>query len=289
MAAPSTRLFGGQTMTRPLRRVLVRPPRFVGFGRWREYGWRAEPDVAKLAAEHDAFCTALGADGADVVLAETPVPDDPDAIYVFDPAIVCDRGAIVLRSGKPGRQAEGDVIAADFEQAGVPVAARLTAPELADGGDTIWLDEDTLLVGRGYRTNDVGIRALEAALPSVRVLSFDLPYQHGSEVVLHLLSLLSPLDDDLVVAYLPLLPVRLVQLLHEREIQIVQVPDEEFETMGPNVLALGPRMALVLEGNDETRRRMERAGVEVAVYRGDEISRKGDGGPTCLTRPLLRA
>jgi N-dimethylarginine dimethylaminohydrolase len=121
------------------------------------------------------------------------------------------------------------------------------------------------------------------------VLGFDLPHLHGSDVVLHLLSLLSPLDEDLVVAYLPLLPVRLVQLLTELEIQIVEIPDDEFETMGANVLALAPRVALALEGNDETRRRLERAGVDVTVYSGDEISRKGDGGPTCLTRPLLRA
>jgi N-dimethylarginine dimethylaminohydrolase len=126
-------------------------------------------------------------------------------------------------------------------------------------------------------------------LPGVTVLPFDLPHLHGSEIVLHLLSLLSPLDDDLVVAYLPLLPVRLVQLLKELDIRIVEVPDEEFETMGPNVLALAPRVALALEGNVETRKRLERAGVDVSVYRGDEISRKGDGGPTCLTRPLLRA
>ena len=122
----------------------------------------------------------------------------------------------------------------------------------------------------------------------MNVLAFDLPHLHGSEVVLHLLSLLSPLDEDLVVAYLPLLPVRLVQLLRELEIRIVEVPDDEFETMGPNVLALAPRVALALEGNDVTRERMERAGVEVLVYKGDELSRKGDGGPTCLTRPLLR-
>jgi len=286
---PSPQLFGGQNMTGTLRRVLVRPPRAAGFATWREYGWHAEPDVAKLAAEHDAFCTALGAGGAEVVLAETPVRTDPDAIYVFDPAIVSDRGAIVLRPGKEGRLVETDAIAADFEQAGVPIAARLQAPAFADGGDTIWLDESTLLVGRGYRTNDDGIHALENALPGVDVLAFDLPHLHGSEVVLHLLSLLSPLDDDLVVAYLPLLPVRLVQLLEELEIRIVEVPDDEFETMGPNVLALAPRVALALEGNEQTRKRLERAGVEVSVYRGDEISRKGDGGPTCLTRPLLRA
>jgi N-dimethylarginine dimethylaminohydrolase len=171
----------------------------------------------------------------------------------------------------------------------VPVVARLDAPATADGGDTIWLDEQTLLVGRGYRTSDDGIHALRAALPEVSVLGFDLPHLHGSHIVLHLLSLLSPLDEDLVVAYLPLLPVRLVQLLTELEIQIVEIPDDEFETMGANVLALAPRVALALEGNDETRRRLERAGVDVTVYTGDEISRKGDGGPTCLTRPLLRA
>jgi dimethylargininase len=286
--APS-RLFGGQNMTRTLRRVLVRPPRAAGFATWREYGWRSAPDVAKLAEEHAAFCDALGAGGAEVLLAANSLPTDPDAIYVFDPAIVADSGAIVLRPGKEGRLVEMDAIAADFEHAGVPIAARLDAPAAADGGDTIWLDESTLIVGRGYRTNDDGIHALQTALPGVEVLAFDLPHLHGSEVVLHLLSLLSPVDDDLVVAYLPLLPVRLVQLLQEREIRIVEVPDEEFETMGPNVLALAPRVALALEGNVETRKRLEQVGVNVSVYRGDEISRKGDGGPTCLTRPLLRA
>jgi dimethylargininase len=275
-------------MTRTLRRVLVRPPQFVGFSAWREYGWRAEPDVARMAQEHEDFCTALAAGGAEVVLAETTPTDDPDAIYVFDPAIVSDRGAIVLRPGKEGRLGEADAIAADFERAGVPIAGRLAAPQLADGGDTIWLDDETLLVGRGYRTNDDGIQALKDALPGVQVLSFDLPHLHGSDVVLHLLSLLSPLDEDLVVAYVPLLPVRLVQLLCERDVEIVEVPDDEFESMGPNVLALAPRVALALEGNDGTRRRLERAGVDVRVYRGDEISRKGDGGATCLTRPLLR-
>jgi dimethylargininase len=284
----ATQLFGGQSMTKTLRRVLVRPPTAVGFGAWREFGWRAEPDVSKLATEHEAFCEALGRGGAEVVAAATAVPVDPDAIYVFDPAIVCNQGAIVLRPGKEGRLVEQDAIAADLELAGVPVVARLDDPELADGGDTLWLAESTLLVGRGYRTNDEGIHALQSALPEVNVLAFDLPHLHGIDVVLHLLSLLSPLDDDLVVAYLPLLPVRLVQLLHELEIEIVEVPDEEFETMGPNVLALAPRVALALEGNDMTRQRLERAGVDVSVYEGDEISRKGDGGPTCLTRPLLR-
>jgi dimethylargininase len=288
MSAPATRLYGGQSMTQTLRRVLVRPPSAADFRAWQEYGWRGKPDLSRLAEEHEAFCDALRAGGAEVLLAETRVEDDPDALYVFDPAIVADRGAIVLRSGKAGRLVESAAIAVDLERAGVPIAAKLEEPQLVDGGDTIWLDGSTLLVGRGYRTNDDGIHALQATLPEVSVLAFDLPHLHGSQVVLHLLSLFSPLDDDLVVAYVPLMPVRLVQLLRELGIEIVEVPEEEFETMGPNVLSLAPRVALALEGNDETRRRLERAGVEVNVYRGDEISRKGDGGPTCLTRPLLR-
>ena len=154
MSAPAIRLFGGQTMTQTLRRVLVRPPRAAGFRAWREFGWRARPDAAKLAEEHEAFCEALRVGGAEVVLAETKLEDDPDSIYVFDPAIVADRGAIVLRSGKEGRLVESAAIATDLERAGVPIAARLVEPQLVDGGDTIWLDEDTLILGpyRGLPT-----------------------------------------------------------------------------------------------------------------------------------------
>jgi dimethylargininase len=241
-----------------------------------------------MEGEHEAFRALLADAGADVVVAATPHALDPDAIYVYDPALVTDEGAVMLRPGKEGRRGEVEVMAADFVEAGLPIAGRLDAPAMAEGGDTLWLDERTLLVGRGYRTNAEGIRQLAKALPGVDVVAFDLPHLRGASEVLHLLSLLSPLDVDLAVAYPPLMPVRLMELLAERSIELVEVPDEEFETMGPNVLALAPRVALALEGNDETRRRMEKAGVDVRVYRGDELSRKGDGGPTCLTRPLLR-
>jgi N-dimethylarginine dimethylaminohydrolase len=282
------RKFGCQSMTAALRRVLVRPPAPGSWAAWKAYGWRGEPDPGRLEDEHAAFRELLVQAGAEVVVAGTPHALDPDAIYVYDPALVADAGAIMLRPGKEGRRGEAEVMTADFVEAGVPIAARLQAPAAAEGGDTLWLDESTLLVGRGYRTNDEGIAELAEALPGVDVLAFDLPHLHGSGEVLHLLSLLSPLDVDLAVAYPPLMPVRLVELLAARGMELVEVPEEEFETMGPNVLALGPRVALALEGNDETRRRMEAAGVDVRVYRGDEISRKGDGGPTCLTRPLLR-
>jgi N-dimethylarginine dimethylaminohydrolase len=285
MTEATTRTFGCQSMTAPLRRVLVRRP--GGAERWREYGWRSEPDPARLAREHEAFCAALEESGAEVIVADADGAN-PDAVYVYDPVIVANAGAVLLRPGKEGRRDEPAALEADLAAAGVPVAARLEAPALAEGGDTVWLDERTLLVGIGYRTNRAGVGALAAALPDVDVVAFDLPHLHGPGEVLHLMSLLSPLDRDLAVVYLPLMPVRLVELLADRGVRLIEVPDDEFETMGPNVLALAPRVALALEGNDETRRRMERAGVDVRVYSGDELSRKGDGGPTCLTRPLLR-
>ena len=289
MAVAEPKLYGCQSQTATLRRVLVRAPRAEDCARWREFGWRAEPDPARLAAEHEAFAAQLADFGAEVAYAEEPLPGALDAIYAYDPALVADAGAILLRPGKELRQVEPDALARDLGRAGIPVAATLEAPALAEGGDTMWLDERTLLVGLGYRTNEAGADALRRALPEVDVLAFDLPHYRGAGEVLHLLSFVSPLDRDLAIVYPPLAPVRLLQLLVERELELLEVPDDEYGSLGCNVLALGPRVALVLDGNPETRRRLERAGVDVRVYRGEELSLKGDGGPTCLTRPLLRA
>ena len=280
--------FGGQTLVEPLRRVLVRSPRSTDLAAWQAFGWLGEPDAALAAKQHDELCEVLRSSGATVEFAEVAVDGDPDAIYVFDPSIVSDAGAVVLRPGKEGRRSESAATTAEMQRLGVPVAFEMVAPATAEGGDAMWLDERTLVVGRSFRTNDAGVEALRAALPGVDVMAFDLPNRQGRDACLHLMTLLSPLDRDLVVAYVPLLPVRLVELLESRGIEVVPVPDEEFETMGPNVLALAPRAALALDGNPRTRERMERAGVEVVVYEGSEISLKGEGGPTCLTRPLLR-
>lgn len=279
--------FGATSMTGTLRRVLVRPPLAEDVPRWREYGWRAEPDLAAARAEHEAFCLLLEEAGAEVVVSRHD-PGNPDAMYVFDPVLVGSAGAVLLRPGKGARRSEPDALAPVLEAAGVPIAARIAEPALVEGGDTLWLDDGTLLVGIGYRTNPAALDALTAAFPGVEIIAFDLPHWHGRGEVLHLLSFISPLDEDLALVYPRIAPVRLLELLAERGIRIVEVPDDEFATQGPNVLALGPRRALALDGSPETRRRMERAGVDVVVYRGDEISRKGDGGPTCLTRPLLR-
>jgi dimethylargininase len=275
-------------MTGTLERVLVRPPLAEDAVRWREYGWRAAPDHTAAAAEHEVFAGLLENAGAEVVISRHD-PGNPDAMYVYDPVLVGREGAVLLRPGKEGRRSEPAALASTLDAAGVPVAGEVPEPALAEGGDTLWLDETTLLVGIGYRTNEAAIEALGDAFAGVEVLAFDLPHWNGAAEVMHLMSFISPLDADLALVYPRLAPVRLMRVLAERGISVLEVPDEEFASQGSNVLALGPRRALALDGNPETRRRMERAGVDVVAYRGDEISRKGDGGPTCLTRPLLRS
>jgi dimethylargininase len=268
-----------------MERVLVRPPQPQDVFSWERLGWREAPDYAWLDREHEALRELLAEAGAEVVEA-TGEPGNLDSMYVYDPVLITPGGAILLRPGKEARRGEPDALAPDLEAAGVPILARLEPPALAEGGDTLWLDESTLLAGRTYRTNDAGIEALRGLLPGVDVLAFDLPHLGGPDEVLHLRSLVSPLGAGLVVAHRPLLPVRLVELLETRGVEVVGVPEDELETMGPNVLALAPRLALALDGNERTRRRLARAGVEVVTYTGAEISHKGDGGPTCLTLPL---
>ena len=273
-----------------VRRIYVRPPHTDAFAAWRAYGWHIEPDVQAAASEHAAFVEVLRSTVDDVVVGTTPVPGDPDAVYTFDPTLVTDGGVIPLRPGKEGRRGEPAIVAAELERAGCSILPAITAPATAEGGDMFFLDDRTLLVGLGYRTNIEGVEQLRTRLATqgVDVLTFDLPHFHGPAECLHLMSFISMLDRDLAVVSLPMMPVRLVQLLEERGVSFVEVPDEEFATMGPNVLALGPRRALAVAGNPVTRERMEAAGVDVSTYAGAHISINGDGGPTCLTRPLVR-
>ena len=281
--------FGAQSMTGRLERVLVRPPLAEDAEHWRAYGWRAAPDHAAAAAEHEQLCGILEAAGAEVVVSRHD-PGNPDAIYVYDPVLVGAEGAVLLRPGQ-GRTARRARARSRPRStaADVPVASRLDEPVLAEGGDTVWLDERTLLVGIGYRTNPAAVPALARRLPRCRRDRLRPPALERARRgdASHVVPLAArPRSRARVSA--DSRRFGLLELLAERGIAVVEVPDEEFETQGPNVLALGPRHALALDGNPETRRRMERAGVDVVVYRGEEISKKGDGGPTCLTRPLLR-
>jgi N-dimethylarginine dimethylaminohydrolase len=270
---------------------MVRPPSSA-FGdadadRWH---YTSQPDLTVALKEHDGFVSVLREAGAEVLVHEAPLPDLADAIYVHDPAIVTDEGAVILSMGKVLRRGEEDGMAAALGQFEIPIHARLSDGALAEGGDLLWIDPKTLAVGQGYRTNAEGLRQLTAALRPLEVetVPVQLPYGDGPDACLHLMSFISILDQDLAVVFLPLMPVPFVELLQAKGVELVEVPEEEFPTMGPNVLALGPRRCLALEGNPVTKRRMEQAGCEVITYEGKELSLKAEGGPTCLTRPILR-
>lgn len=281
--------FGSQSMVGPLHSVLMRPPD-VSFGQADPQKWHytAQPDLALAQKEHADLTQIIRQFGAEIIYHDIPLPDHADALFVHDPAIVTDKGAIILRMGKPLRQGEEAAQATLFTKLGIPIHYTLYGSARAEGGDLLWLDEQTLAVGLGFRTNEEGLRQLQEALPEVNVIPVHLPYYTGPEACLHLMSFISLVADDLAVVYLPLMPVPFFQLLQGRGVRFVEVPEEEFMTMGPNVLALAPRHCVMLENNPITRRRLEEAGCQVWTYKGDEISLKAEGGATCLTRPLLR-
>jgi dimethylargininase len=284
--------WGGQSMVAHLRRVLVRRPAPPATGE--EYANFAYPrpvDHARAEREHEAFRAILEDVGAEVIAAGPDEPGLLDAIFAYDPSLITSSGAILLRPGKALRLPEVDLAERAYLEFGIPILGRIEAPGTVEGGDTIWLDEGTLAVGRGYRTNDEGIRQLREILAGigVEVLTVDLPHWRGPGECLHLMSFISPIAERLAVVYLPLMSVPFVGELERRGWSFIEVPDEEFDTHGCNVLALAPMHALVCDGNPVTRARLEAAGCRVVAYTGDEISHNRAGGPTCLTRPLLRA
>ena len=284
--------FGGQNMVDPIRRVLVRrPDESFAVEDPERWHYTSRPELGAAQAEHDALVAVLRQVGAEVIYHDDPQPDRADAIYVFDPVLMTDEGAVALSMGKDLRRGEEAALARCLEDLGVPTRFALEGEALAEGGDLLWLDESTLAVGLGFRTNRVGLRQLREGLATsdIEVLSFDLPYFSGPDACLHLLSLISIVDHDLAVIYPRLLPVPLWMELERRELRLIEVPDEEFPTMGPNVLALAPRVCLMLEGNPVTQQRLEESGCTVHTYRGQQISLKAEGGPTCLTRPILRS
>lgn len=257
---------------------------------WQELNYLAPPDFDRAVEEYDRLVSTLAGWDIEVVLA----PADPevglDSIYVRDAAVLCDRGAVLCNMGKRTRQTEPHALEPVLRAAGVPILGAIGGQGRLEGGDVTWLDSKTLAVGRGYRTNDEGIEQLRGLLGDGvdDLIVVPLPHAKGPDDVFHLMSIISPIDLDLALVYSPLMPVPFREQLLERGMELVEVPDEEFETMGCNVLAVAPRQCLMLEGNDRTRRRLERAGAEVHPFEGEQISIKGAGGPTCLTRPLSR-
>ena len=274
-------------MVGTLERVAVRPP--SPRGDYVVAHWAEPLDLDLLARQHADFVALLERLGCGVEV--LPSEDDmPDAIFTYDPAFVVPHGVIELRGAKQVRAGEPPLLTVQLEDLGVPVVGRLTAPATADGGDMFWLDRQTLAVGRGYRTNQAAIDQIRAILEPVGVTveQFDLPHDMGPEYCLHLMSVVSPVRDDLAVVYERLAPVALLQALAARGIEMVSVPEEDYMSLGCNILAVAPGVVVMAEGNDATAKALRDHGVEVHTYAASEIN-KGEGGPTCLTRPIKRA
>jgi N-dimethylarginine dimethylaminohydrolase len=283
--------FGGQSMVAPLKRVIVQVPAPPASpDDWQRHGYTHPVDHGKALEEHAAFCEILQGQGIEVI--QQPADEDGrlDSIFVYDTSILTDEGAVLANPGKTLRRAEIERARQFWFDLDVPVIGQIEGPGILEGGDAFWLNGNTLAVGIGYRTNAVGIDQLQTFVKSfdIDVVPVALPHWRGPDECLHLLSLISPVAERTAVVYPALLSTEFMQLLTGLEWNLIAIPEEEFATQGTNVLALAPNKVLILKENVGTQALLEAAGVEVLVYSGDEISHNRQGGPTCLTKPLLR-
>ncbi len=286
--------YGAQSMTAPLARVVMRRPGSA-MAAADPVSWHyAGPlDGARLEQQHAALAAIVARAGAEVIWLDEILDDLADAVFTHDPSLVTAAGAVLLAMGKPLRRGETAAHGRLYGKLGIPILGRVEAPGAVEGGDCLWLDEETLIVGRGFRTNQSGIEQLSAILAplGVTVLAFDLPVSQGQAACLHLMSLISPLDHDLALVHASLLPVAFYQLLLDRGVTLVEAPAEEYRasnTLSINVLALAPRHGVMLGGLPQTAQALRDAGCRVETFPGDELCIKTEGGPTCLTRPVLR-
>ncbi len=294
-AATRTR-FNGHSMSGVLERVLVCSPGSAGWSqperaaRWQELGFQHAPDFATAQSQHEALCRELETAGAEVV----EMPPAPylslDAAYTHDASLATDHGLIVMRPGKPNRIAEGPRHRSFCETLDIPTLGTINPPGSTEAGDIVWLDPNTLLIGRGYRTNAAGIQQMRDLLSpkGVEVLTAPLPYGPGPSACLHLMSLISLLDERTALVDLPWLAVETVELLKARGFKFIEIDHSERETLACNVLALGNNRLLAIEENHKTNARLRQAGFDVRTFPAAELCINGSGGPTCLTRPLLR-
>ena len=288
--------FGYQSEVNQIRSLLLKHPRdaFISQkniqAQWKELNYSKPPDHRKATEEYDDFVGILRKFIPEVHYLPQDDRTGLDSIYVHDPLIITDKGAVLCSMGKEKRRAEPSAAGGFIEELGIPIFATIKGDGKLEGGDLVWMDERTVAVGSGYRTNQEGIRQLKEFTDGLvdEFIVVPLPHWKGPEDVMHLMSLISPVRHDLAVVYPRLLPVPFRDWLMKRGIQLIEVPDSEFETMACNILAVRPGMCLMIEGNPRTKQMLEAEGIEVLEYKGEEISRKGAGGPTCLTRPLLR-
>lgn len=297
MEKEKTAVYGGQTEVGAIERLLLKKPTDAWNSQaainaaWKNLDYLSKPSFAKAEAEYQAFVELLSDSVKQIEFLPATVDGKLDSLYVRDTSIITDGGLILCNMGKPARKEEPEDVQTYISTTDIPLLGRIESPGTLEGGDVVWLDSSTLAVGRGYRTNDEGIRQLwELTADFIEELVVvPLPHWDGPGDVLHLMSMLSPVDHDVLVVYSRLLSVPFREWLLEREFSLVEVPDQEYESMACNILALEPAKVIMLEGNPMTRKLLENLGVEVMTYRGEEISAKGSGGPTCLTRPLHRS
>jgi len=288
--------FGGQSEVDQIKSLLLKHPKdaFISQGsiqsQWKELNYLASPDYDKALKEYDNFVEYLKKSIPEIYHLPQDDKTGLDSIYVHDPVIITNKGAILCNMGKEKRRAEPQSAGEFLLKLGIPILGSITGEGRLEGGDVVWVAERTLAVGSGDRTNEEGIRQLRELTRDIvdEFIVVPLPHWKGPGDVLHLMSLISPIDHDLAVVYSRLLPVPFREWLTRRGIQLVDVLDSEFETMACNILAVSPRKCVMISGNPQTKQLLENKGIEIWEYGGEEISKKGAGGPTCLTRPLLR-
>lgn len=284
------------SMYSPLTHVIMKKPEDAFKSQqhlsenWKTFNYLREPNFEEARHEFSELIKILTpyVDTIDYLPASDTV--GLDSIYAHDPVKFCSAGAIILKSGKELRQPEATVFKKFLSDKGIPIVGELTGDAVSDAGDIVWLDDRTLLVGRGYRTNDEAIRQLKEMTADLvdEFIVVQLPHDQGEAECLHLMSFISVVDKDLAVVHSPLMPVFLRQLLLERGFELIEVPKEEYDTLGCNVLAVAPRVCVLTDENASTIQKLKDAGATVHVYKGQEISLLGTGGPTCLTCPVVR-
>jgi N-dimethylarginine dimethylaminohydrolase len=293
----ASRPYNGHSMVGALEQVLVCPPRNAGWdrperaGRWRELGFLHAPEFSAAQKQHEFMGRQLEAAGAEVVYLRSSDDFTIDAVYAHDTSLPTDFGLILMHPGKSNRVAEVWQHGEFCQGLGIPILGEIGAPGTTEAGDMVWLDSETLLIGHGYRTNAIGIEQMRGLLKpkGIEVISAPLPYGSGPSACLHLMSLISLLDEETALVDLPWVAVETVELLHGRGYQLVEIDPAERNTLACNVLSLGRKRLLALGENARTNERLKRAGFEVRTFPGSELCINGGGGPTCLTRPLLRS
>ena len=288
--------FGSQSEVGKIQKILIKHPRDVFISQenvdaqWRALNYSACPDYSNALDEYEIFVSLLKRDASEIHFLPRSEKTGLDSVYVRDALITTPKGVVLCSMGKEARRGEPSAAGKYLSELGIPILGAITGEGRLEGGDLIWLDERTLAIGQGYRTNEEGIRQLKELTAGAvdEFIVVPLPHWRGPKDVFHLMTTISPVDLDLAVVYSRLLPVPFRQWLINRGMKLVELPDSEFRSMGCNILATSPRKCIMLAGNPQTKRMLEDEGVEVSEYVGEEISRKGAGGPTCLTRPVVR-